>query len=210
MRQQSIDECWGKENRIDDPTVSCYLRNWMDQLCESITFDEAYEQAMDQLSKEGSTRGRCLVAQHKATRKHTGRCQQLFWGSKAKTEEYVTHQLAIGEPNFDVVDFGEAAPLADHCRKVIFRPDIKETKRCTILHRAAALEWDAKNRGDRIPLRSRVFQLAQQARMEEASVARMIEKSTIDAWGGCENSASYCVMRIAPIASAISVQSDYP
>ena len=136
--------------------------------------------ALDQLDAEGSSRDRAVVEQYRLSRKNTGSSHPLAWGSMEKTEEYITQQLTIGELHFDVIDFGESAPLTESCRKMIVCPESSETKQCTILHWAAAIEWNEQRRSARIPLRSRVYQVAQQARMEEASVARMIEKSTSD------------------------------
>ena len=122
-RQQAIDEWWEQEDRLEDEVVACYIRNWIDQLGGEHSFMDAYELAMDQLSAEGSTRDRNIVADFRLSRKITGRSHPLYWGCTAKTEEYITQQLTIGDLHFDVIDFGESVPLTEACRKMIVCPE---------------------------------------------------------------------------------------
>ena len=186
QRQKDIDEWWNLDHRMPDETVACYLRNWMDQNGTELDWDDAYDSALNMISQKGSSRDRKVVAKYRAERKETGSLHQVTWGKTAKTEEYITQQLCIGDLDFDVVDFGESIPLTDHCRKLITCPDYQENKQCTLLHWADAVEWNAQKRGARIPLRSRVYQIAQQARMGEATIARTVSLAVSDGGRLCE------------------------
>ena len=167
-------ETWCRtQDRLLPAGIEQFVLNWLVMNSNLDDWEGGIRQALEVLVEKGVKQMSQsalveLSARNQEVPSRTGEISRtIIWTDMVDMGDVSAHQLSVGGLEFAVLDYGDSSHLPLTLQKKLNEGNTSGENQCSVIHLAAALEWNLQNRPNRFPLKTRVLHMAAEMRALE-------------------------------------------